>query len=110
MVICGAEHRRRASARDDIDSALFWNEGRRGFAAVLLVVYVIDSALQPLGGCGIRAQKRYISSLNAITLSCPRGPTDKASDYESGDCVFESRRGLPFFLSRCSFVSEVFPC
>ena len=24
---------------------------------------------------------------------CPRGPTDKASDYESGDCGFESHRG-----------------
>ena len=28
----------------------------------------------------------------------PRGPTDKASDYESGDCRFESCRGRqPFF-------------
>ena len=24
---------------------------------------------------------------------CPRGPMDKASDYESGDCGFESHRG-----------------
>ena len=27
----------------------------------------------------------------------PRGPTDKASDYESGDCGFESHRGCIFF-------------
>ena len=25
--------------------------------------------------------------------SSPRGPMDKASDYESGDCGFESHRG-----------------
>ena len=28
-----------------------------------------------------------------LTESSPRGPTDKASDYESGDCGFESHRG-----------------
>ena len=28
-----------------------------------------------------------------LTGSSPRGPTDKASDYESGDCGFESHRG-----------------
>ena len=29
---------------------------------------------------------------------CPRGPTDKASDYESGDCGFESHRGCIFVV------------
>jgi hypothetical protein len=29
----------------------------------------------------------------------PRGPTDKASDYESGDCGFESHRGCFFLFS-----------
>ena len=30
---------------------------------------------------------------------CPRGPMDKASAYEAGDCGFESRRRLSFFVS-----------
>ena len=30
----------------------------------------------------------------------PCGPTDKASDYESGDCRFESCQGQYFFLSQ----------
>jgi hypothetical protein len=29
---------------------------------------------------------------------CPRGPMDKASAYEAGDCGFESRRGLFLFF------------
>ena len=29
---------------------------------------------------------------------CPRGPMDKASAYEAGDCGFESRRRLSFAL------------
>ena len=33
-----------------------------------------------------------------LTGSSPRGPTDKASDYESGDCGFESHRGCIFVL------------
>ena len=35
---------------------------------------------------------------------CPRGPTDKASDYESGDCGFESHRGC--FYNK--FIHSVF--
>ena len=34
---------------------------------------------------------------------CPRGPTDKASDYESGDCGFESHQG-------CFFVNALLHC
>ena len=33
---------------------------------------------------------------------CPRGPMDKASDYESGDCGFESHRGC--FCKRFSVI------
>ena len=33
---------------------------------------------------------------------CPRGPTDKASDYESGDCGFESHQGC--FLLILSYI------
>ncbi len=29
---------------------------------------------------------------------CPRGPMDKASAYEAGDCGFESRRRLSFYI------------
>ena len=38
---------------------------------------------------------------------CPRGPTDKASDYESGDCGFESHRGC-FCFNKNNFVSVYF--
>ena len=31
-------------------------------------------------------------------IVCPRGPMDKASAYEAGDCGFESRRRLSFLL------------
>ena len=31
----------------------------------------------------------------------PRGPTDKASDYESGDSRFESWRGRSFIFLSC---------
>ena len=33
----------------------------------------------------------------------PCGPTDKASDYESGDCGFESHQGC-FLLMLCNIV------
>ena len=32
---------------------------------------------------------------------CPRGPMDKASAYEAGDCGFESRRRLLFCCRPC---------
>ena len=37
-------------------------------------------------------------SIRSILEQWPCGPTDKASDYESGDCRFESCQGQ-FFLS-----------
>ena len=33
-----------------------------------------------------------------VCSCCPRGPMDKASAYEAGDCGFESRRRLSFFF------------
>ena len=36
----------------------------------------------------------------ALVVSWPCGPTDKASDYESGDCRFESCQGQ-YFFPRC---------
>ncbi len=39
----------------------------------------------------------------ADSLSRPRGLTDKASDFESEDCGFESRRGLFFTFSSFFF-------
>ena len=43
-----------------------------------------------------------------LTGSSPCGPMDKASDYESGDCGFESHRGcfLQHVNSNCDF--EIF--
>ena len=38
-----------------------------------------------------------INIKNPISYNRPRGPTDKASDYESGDSRFESWRGRFFF-------------
>ena len=44
----------------------------------------------------IRGDK-LINMKNPISNNRPRGPTDKASDYESGDSRFESWRGRFFF-------------
>ena len=38
-----------------------------------------------------------INIKNPFSYNRPRGPTDKASDYESGDSRFESWRGRFFF-------------
>ena len=37
-----------------------------------------------------------ISKVLQCNKTWPRGLTDKASDFESEDCEFESRRGRPF--------------
>ena len=39
----------------------------------------------------------------------PCGPTDKASDYESGDCRFESCQGQYFFLLSTFKIWKNFP-
>ena len=40
---------------------------------------------------------------NPIIYNRPRGPTDKASDYESGDSRFKSWRGRSFIFFSCFF-------
>ena len=42
-----------------------------------------------------------INIKNPISYNRPRGPTDKASDYESGDSRVESWRGPSFILLSC---------
>ena len=42
-----------------------------------------------------------INIKNPISYNRPRGPTDKASDYESGDSRFESWRGRSFTFLSC---------
>ena len=44
---------------------------------------------------------KLINIKNPINYNRPRGPTDKASDYESGDSRFESWRGPSFILLSC---------
>ena len=41
--------------------------------------------------------RKYISQICGSIMFWPCGPTDKASDYESGDCRFESCQGQLFF-------------
>ena len=48
----------------------------------------------------IRGDK-IINIKNPISYNRPRGPTDKASDYESGDSRFESWRGRSFIFLSC---------
>ena len=45
-----------------------------------------------------------INIKNPISYNRPRGPTDKASDYESGDSRFESWRGLSFMFLSCNVI------
>ena len=44
--------------------------------------------------------RKYISPICGRAMIWPCGPTDKASDYESGDCRFESCQGQPFYPPR----------
>ena len=41
---------------------------------------------------------KLINIKNSVIYNRPRGPTDKASDYESGDSRFESWRGRSFII------------
>ena len=45
-----------------------------------------------------------INIKNPFSYNRPRGPTDKASDYESGDSRFESWRGLSFIFLSCNVI------
>ena len=42
----------------------------------------------------VRRCARICLCVVLVPTWCPRGPMDKASAYEAGDCGFESRRGL----------------
>ena len=44
---------------------------------------------------------KLINIKNSISYNRLRGPTDKASDYESGDSRFESWRGRSFIFFSC---------
>ena len=48
------------------------------------------------GGSVNQAGLGQMFGLVLVQRSC--GPTDKASDYESGDCRFESCQGQLFFI------------
>ena len=55
----------------------------------------------------------YVCVVCVRVLVCPRGPMDKASAYEAGDCGFESRRRLSFlsfFFVVCVFFFSVGVC
>ena len=56
------------------------------FTDASMVQLVMTSALHAEG-------REFDSHWKYFFNICPRGPTDKASDYESGDCGFESHRG-----------------
>ena len=45
--------------------------------------------------------RKYISPICGRAMIWPCGPTDKASDYESGDCRFESCQGQTFLPPKC---------
>ena len=54
---------------------------------------------------------KLINIKNPINYNRPRAPTDKASDYESGDSRFESWRGRSFiFFFLCCKESCYFNC
>ena len=68
------------------------------FVALKISVVISASPLKqyPTRVNTIRGDK-LINMKNPISNNRPRGPTDKASDYESGDSRFESWRGRFFF-------------
>ena len=68
------------------------------FVALKISVVISVSQLKqyPTKVNTIRGDK-LIKIKNPISYNRPRGPTDKASDYESGDSRFESWRGRFFF-------------
>ena len=54
---------------------------------------------------GIREGNMKVMRIDTVVLSVPFGPrpcgpTDKASDYESGDCRFESCQGQLFLAGQ----------
>ena len=72
------------------------------FVALKISVVISVSQLKqyPTKVNTIRGDK-LINIKNPISYNRPRGPTDKASDYESGDSRFESWRGRSFIFLSC---------
>ena len=72
------------------------------FVALKISVVILVSQLKqyPTKVNTIRGDK-LINIKNPISYNRPRGPTDKASDYESGDSRFESWRGRSFIFFSC---------
>ena len=72
------------------------------FVALKISVVISVSQLKqyPTKVNTIRGDK-LINIKNPISYNRPRGPTDKASDYESGDSRFESWRGRSFIFFSC---------
>ena len=80
---------------------------------LLIVQHAIFVALKISVVISVSQLKQYPSKVNTIKgdnliniknpviYNRPRGPTDKASDYESGDSRFESWRGPSFILLSC---------
>ena len=75
------------------------------FVALKISVVISASPLKqyPTRVNTIRGDK-LINMKNPISNNRPRGPTDKASDYESGDSRFESWRGLSFIFLSCNVI------
>ena len=80
---------------------------------LLIVQHAIFVALKISVVISVSQLKQYPSKVNTIkgdeliniknqvSYNRPRGPTDKASDYESGDSRFESWRGRSFIFLSC---------
>ena len=76
---------------DDIDHILY------DVINIVLTVQVCCSTCTVNTSCIVEQLK---SAQWGIKISWPRGPMDKASDFESEDCEFESRRGHYFSMRR----------
>ena len=68
----------------------------RGFKNICRNFSVVTKTISNQSQYYLRGDK-LINIKNPISYNRPRGPTDKASDYESGDSRFESWRGRFFF-------------
>ena len=68
----------------------------RGFKNICRNFSVATKTISNQSQYYLRGDK-LINIKNPISYNRPRGPTDKASDYESGDSRFESWRGRFFF-------------
>lgn len=93
---------------------------------VVGVIYYVAGVVFVRGSCGecvwVRVMLWCVCGLSSVcgcvcdedgvfcVCRCPRGPMDKASAYEAGDCGFESRRGLfpPSFSHTTPFPFHLF--